>query len=186
MRQEPEYRERDRSPPLNHVSDDDVEPRAQEGEHAAADHGWWNLFATAYGDDVHPNDYVREPSPGDDNPPTIAEVLVSVLDWYASHKETYTATRDVFSLFATIVPPGTRVGTFQQMQEVLQKHNVETCEVYDACPHGCCVYKDYDTRGPFATLQYANISKCPYCGAPRFAGYASVWVLHIIRIYSRY
>ena len=173
MPQEPEYRDRDRVPPPRHAfeSDDDVEPD-QAMCTANPEDDWWSLFDAAFeGEDVRPDEYVRQPTPGDTNPPTFAEVLVCVLDWYSSHKETYTATRDLYSLFATVVPPGTTVGTFQQMKEVLHRHNMETCQVYDACPHGCCIYKDYDAIGPFATLQYANLRRCPQCGAPRYAGF---------------
>ena len=59
--------------------------------------------------------------------------MLTVVDWYASHKQTYTATMDLYNILKLVVPPGTTVGTFNQLRGILDRHRLEVCQVYDAC-----------------------------------------------------
>ena len=96
------------------------------------------------------------------------EVLLTVVDWYASHKQTYTATSDLFNMFKLIAPPGTTLPSFNQLRNVLDRHRLEVCQVYDACPKGCIVYHNF--TGILKSHQYGELDECPSCASPRFVG----------------
>ena len=157
----PQYRADDYSPPpSNAASDDDAD--YDEREHADTD--WLTLCDGAFED---PSTLIRRASDGDE-PPTLADVMLTVLDWFASHKATYRSTEDVYRLLALVVPAGTSVGTFNQMRVIVDRHKLESCHEYDACPKGCIVYKDFSGR--LAEHQYAAMTSCPKCQTPRYAG----------------
>ena len=65
-------------------------------------------WTTLCGDD--PDAQIRPPTMEEPNPPTLCEVMLTVVDWYASHKQTYTATMDVYNILKLVVTPGTTVG----------------------------------------------------------------------------
>jgi hypothetical protein len=162
----PQYRADRFSPPSspsNAPSDSDSDERERE----PAQTDWQDLCDGAFED---PNAFIRPPDPAMGEPPTLAEVMLTVLDWYASHKQTYRATSDVYRLLALVVPAGTTTGTFKQMRTILERHRLETCTEYDACWKGCIVYKDFSETGPFASHEYASLTTCPKCNEPRYAG----------------
>ena len=79
----PQYRADDYSPPpINAASDDDDD--YDETEREPADTDWLTLCDGAFED---PSTLIRPASDGDE-PPTLAEVMLTVLDWFASHKAT--------------------------------------------------------------------------------------------------
>jgi hypothetical protein len=117
---------------------------------------------------MEPSDYIRPPTEDEPDPPTLQEVLLTVTDWYAAHKQTFTATNDLMSILRLVVPPGTTVGTFSMLRTILQQHRMETSKQYDACPKGCIVYHDF--TGVLQEHQFASLSACPYCSAPRYVG----------------
>jgi hypothetical protein len=165
----PQYRADRYSPPPSpsNAPSDSADSDEREREPAPSD--WQELCAGAFEDPsafIRPADHTME----DPEPPTLAEVMLTVLDWYSSHKQTYTATSDAYRLLALVVPPGTTVGTFNQMRTVLERHKLETCREYDACWKGCIVYKDFSDTGPFASHEYASLTACPKCKEPRYAG----------------
>ena len=97
--------------------------------------------------------------------------MLTIVDWYASHKQTYTATMDLYNIIKLVVPPGTTIGTFNQLRGVLDRHRLETCQVYDACPAGCIVYHNFP--GIMNSHQYAELDECPQCALPRYVGLGS-------------
>ena len=118
---------------------------------------------------------IRGPSETEPTPPSLSEVMLTVLDWYASHKQTYTATEDIYRILRLVVPPGTTIGTFKQMREILDRHRLASCCVFDACPTGCVVYAN------LSTCKYADLTQCPVCESPRFVGMgAHIRVAHTI------
>ena len=129
----------------------------------------WLTLCESLGDD--PNVPIRPPTENEDSPPTLSEVLLTVLDWYSAHKQTYTATTDLFRVLAMVVPPGTTLNTFSQVRSILEKHRLDSCEVYDACRTGCIVYKNFS--GVFEDHQYADLDECPNCEQPRYVGMGS-------------
>lgn len=155
---EPELRERSRSrSPFPGGNLEVPEPRG------TADSEWADLW-----DNVGDSEHIRPPTEGDLDPPTLQEVLLTVLDWYAAHKQTFTATSDLLNILRLVVPPGTRLGTFNMLRQTLERHRLETCRQYDACPKGCVVYHDF--TGVFREHQFASLDECPYCCTPRYVG----------------
>ena len=141
------------------MADNDNEASAQQR---------WQELCTGLEED--PATYIREPQDGDVEPPTLAEVLLTMIDWYATHKQTYRACTDVYRILEIMAPPGTSLGTFQQARRVLDTHKLETLEVYDACPTGCVVYKDFG--GSLSAHKFAALDRCPVqsCGSQRYVG----------------
>ena len=45
-----------------------------------------------------PDAHIRPPTEEEPNPPTLYEVMLTVVDWYAYHKQTYTATTDLYNI----------------------------------------------------------------------------------------
>ena len=87
----PVYRNRSRSQsPVNAGSASEPDSLSSDTD----EHGWGPLWDTE--DD--PGAFIRPPTDDDAQPPTVAEVMLAVLEWYASHKATYTSTADVFEL----------------------------------------------------------------------------------------
>jgi hypothetical protein len=118
-----------------------------------------------------PDAHIRPPTEEEPNPPTLYEVMLTVVDWYASHKQTYTATTDLYNIMKLVAPPGTTMGTFNQLRGVLDRHRLEVCQVYDACPKGCIVYHNY--TGIMKAHQYGDLDECPSCASPRYVGMGS-------------
>ena len=114
-----------------------------------------------------PSTTIRDATPEEPSPPTLSEVMLTVLDWYASHKQTYNATSDVYRILKLVVPPGTTVGTFKQLRAIMDRHKMATTSVFDACPKGCVVYTDLPA---FPDRMYADLAECPQCGSQRFVG----------------
>jgi hypothetical protein len=119
----------------------------------------------------HPDECIRPASATEPNPPTLCDVMLTIVDWYASHKQTYTATMDLYNIIKLVVPPGTTIGTFNQLRGVLDRHRLETCQMYDACPAGCIVYHNFP--GIMNSHQYAELDECPQCAQPRYVGLGS-------------
>ena len=126
-------------------------------------------WTTLCGDDHDAQ--IRPPTMEEPNPPTLCEVMLTVVDWYASHKQTYTASMDVYNILKLVVPPGTTVGTFNQLRGILDRHRLEVCQVYDACPKGCIVYHNF--TGIFKAHQYGDLDECSTCASPRYVGMGS-------------
>ena len=161
---QPAYRQRDNSPLHSEHEDgsesesesesEDVQPRLSDMD--------WNELCE------HPDTPIRPLSADENSPPTLYEVMLTVVDWYASHKMTYTATADLYNILKLVVPPGTTLGTFNQLRAVLDTHRLEVCQVCDACPKGCIVYHNF--TGILKSHQYGNLEECPHCGSPRYVG----------------
>ena len=130
----------------------------------------WDVLCEESG--IDPTVLIR-PATENEDPPGLVEVMLTVLDWYASHKQTYRATSDVYRLLALVVPPGTTVGQFAQVRTILAQHKLETCIEYEACRSGCVVYIDFDATGPFGSYLYASLTECPTCHSPRYVGMGS-------------
>ena len=166
----PNYRvQESRTPPASPV---------QSGEEINSSDEEINSTDESVADDVHwqhvcaplenPTQPIRPPNDEEANPPSLSEVMLTVLDWFSSHKQTYTATSDLYRILALVVPPGTTLGTFAQMRAILDRHRLDACETFDACQRGCIVYKDF--TGVFQGHQYSRLTECPVCGCHRFAG----------------
>ena len=136
-------------------------------EMMCADIDWDDLCSSL---DTDQNTLIRPKTAEEDDPPSLAEVMLTVLDWYASHKQTYRATSDLCRMLALVVPPGTTLGTFREMRKLLEAHKLETCTEYDACRAGCIVYFDFSDTGPFASHEYASATACPKCHSQRYVG----------------
>ena len=59
----------------------------------------WDVLCEESG--IDPTVLIR-PATENEDPPGLVEVMLTVLDWYASHKQTYRATSDVYRLLATL------------------------------------------------------------------------------------
>lgn len=164
MLEEPVPRSRSRSP---HHSEDE-EDASDEEEDSEEDDSWKTLCQ----DKIEPDEPIRPLSEDDSDPPTLGEVLLTVLDWYSSHKQTYTSTEDLYSILEMVVPEGTTVGTFKQLRAVLDTHRLDTCQMYDACPKGCIVYHNF--TGVMQSHQYGDLDQCPYCESQRYVGMGSL------------
>ena len=68
-------------------------------------------WTTLCGDDHDAQ--IRPPTMEEPNPPTLCEVMLTVVDWYASHKQTYTATTDLYDILKLVAPPGHDRGHLQ-------------------------------------------------------------------------
>ena len=164
-------RSHSRSP---HHSEDEEDASDEEEDSEEDDSEEDDSWETLCQDTITPYEPIRPPS-GDDSdpdPPTLGEVLLTVLDWYSSHKQTYTATEDLYKILELVVPKGTTVGTFKQLRAVLDTHRLETCQMYDACPKGCIVYHNF--TGVMQSHQYGDLDQCPYCESPRHVGMGSL------------
>jgi hypothetical protein len=163
-------RSHSRSPHHSEEDEEDASDKEEDSEEddSEEDDSWETLCQ----DTITPHEPIRPPSGDDPDPPTLGEVLLTVLDWYSSHKQTYTATEDLYKVLELVVPKGTTVGTFKQLRAVLDTHRLETCQMYDACPKGCMVYHNF--TGVMQSHQYGDLDQCPYCESPRYVGMGSL------------
>ena len=94
----PLIRDRSRSPPSREGCDADANLHMENDDSNVTDLGWSQLWEGL--DDLGDIDPTAPIRPGDEgqSAPTLQEVLLTVLDWYAAHKQTYTATSDMLKI----------------------------------------------------------------------------------------
>ena len=77
-----------------HNNDNDHSPLANSGDSDSADseelEAQWSSLCDPLGD---PRAAIRPPT-ANEEPPSLSEVMLTVLDWFSSHKQTYTATEN--------------------------------------------------------------------------------------------
>ena len=98
---------------------------------------------------------------------TVGEIMLIMFDWVAAHKTTNACTSDVWSVLATVLPPGINPGTFAMAERILKAHLADALVIVAVCRYDCVAYFNFQSER-FRHIQYADLEVCPVCHKDRY------------------
>ena len=108
---------------------------------------------------------------------TVAAMCVALLRFGGKNKHSYAAMKDLFNMQRTFsLPEGNRLPTYARSRKLLVRlvrkrlKSVLDPPVYESCRCGKTCYRNPPIRfDPTLERQFADLSACLFCGAPRYS-----------------
>lgn len=117
-------------------------------------------------DNIDDHTWQAEEEGGVDGP-SIAELVLMLVDYVSAHKLTQLAAEDCWNLLRIVCPPSTRPRGYNLVRGLVQRHLRHTLVKVDVCVNGCVAF--YDCKSTkLLYYRYADLDECPTCGACRY------------------
>jgi hypothetical protein len=102
-------------------------------------------------------------------PPTLGEIVFTVLDWMTTNKATLTSTKDVWEFTRSLFPDDNNMTQFEEVMAILKRHRLETMETIPVCVNMCVAYWN-PTHPKLQGRKYKNAHRkcCPVCDEERY------------------